>query len=99
MMLIGEADECQARFFGAFLDACPLDVCRDVGLSDLNQRRRQYAMAGPTLQSARRTFRAIEFSTRMAVIDGENEPASEFASNIFDPVQRHQVDLGFVELL
>src|SRR5438874_1606110 len=54
-------------------------------------------MIGATLQRAFRPFRGIKFSARISVIDRENKPANEFATDTFDPVQRSKVDLGFVE--
>ena len=79
VMLISEPVQRESAFLCALRDTRPIDMRRDIGMSDLSERRRDCAVLRPALQRTARSLRRVKFITRITVIDRQHVSASQFA--------------------
>lgn len=96
MMLVGESGQPQSAFFGLLDQAGPLDMRRQVALPDLFQDGRQDPMIGITLERSGAPARRVKLAPRQAVIGRQDHAALQLARQRFDPIERREIDLGFV---
>src|SRR5205085_7530645 len=69
VILIGKPVQCESAFLCSLRDTRPIDMRRDIGVSDLSERRRDCAMLRPALQRTARSLRRVKFITRITVVD------------------------------
>ena len=88
-MLIGEAGDMQAVCLRALGDAYPIDVHRDVRVTNSLERRIQMSMFRADLNAC------IKLVAPMPVIDREDIAASQFRRNIVDPMKCRLIESPF----
>ncbi len=81
-MLIGESCQAQAVCFRATGNACPIDVHRNVRVTDLVKRRVEMSMLGADLNVS------LKFIAPMAVVDDDRVPSLQVRSQAIDPIER-----------
>src|SRR5713101_1631254 len=81
VMLIGESCDAQSICLCATGNACPIDLQRDVGVTNLLKGRVEMSMAGANLNISRK------FIARFTVIDGDDVAALQVRGDGVDPVE------------
>ena len=82
MVLIGESRDAQSVCFRATGNACPIDVHRDVRVTDLFKGRIEMSMLGADLNIS------LKFIARMSVVDGDHVASLQICCDTVDPIER-----------
>ncbi len=82
-MLIGQPCDAQFICFRAMGNACPIDMDRDVRVTDFFEGRIETSMLGTDLNVS------LKFIARMSVVDGEHVASLQVRSQVVDPIERN----------
>src|SRR6267143_5350606 len=81
-MLIGKSCDAQFICLRPTGSACPIDLHRDVRVTNLLKGRIQVSMAGANLNSS------LKFIARMPVINGDHIPSQQICGDAVHPIER-----------
>ena len=90
-MLIGESCDAQSVCFRATDNACPIDVHRDVRVTDLLEGRIEMSMLRADLNVS------LKFIAPMSVVDGDHVASLQICCDTVDPIERSLIKAPMFE--
>ena len=84
-MLIGEPCDAQFICLRAMGNACPIDMHRDVRVTDFFEGRIETSMLDADLNVS------LKFTDRMSVVDGDHVASLQVRSQAVDPIDRNLI--------
>src|SRR4029450_1188843 len=86
MMLVSESCHVQAVCLRATGNASPIDVHRNVGVTDLFKGRVEMSMLGADLNVS------LKFIARMSVVDNDGVASLQVCGQVVDPIQGNLIE-------